>query len=124
MEHSLSRDVSMVPSSRFVANGIRRIAMRFEKALLMVSAAFVVASGFVASAPSASARVVCNREGDCWTTHANVHYPREYGVRVYNDRYADQHYRDRRWHASNRKWHDEGHDHDRGAYRNGQWVTF
>ena len=98
--------------------------MKLKKALWAASAAFVIASGFAASGQSASARVVCNRDGDCWTTHANVRYPREFGIRVYNERYADQRYRERRWHDSNRRWHDEGHEHDRGAYRNGQWVTF
>jgi hypothetical protein len=98
--------------------------VKLKKTLWAASAAFVIAGGMAVSVQSASARVVCNRDGDCWTTHANVKYPRELGIRVYNDRYTDQHYRDRRWHASNRKWHDEGHEHDRGAYRSGVWVPF
>jgi hypothetical protein len=53
-----------------------------------------------------------------------VRYPRDLGVRVYSDRYADQTYRSRRWHGNNRKWHDENHDRDRGAYRGGVWTPF
>ena len=98
--------------------------MQLGKSLLALGAACVVAVGFGAAASSASARVVCNREGDCWNSHANVRYPRELGVRVYSDRYADQGYREQRWHDNHRRWHDEGHDHDRGAYRNGVWFGF
>lgn len=98
--------------------------MQLNKALLALSAVFVVGVGFAATAQSASARVACNREGDCWSTHATVRYPHELGIRTYNDRYADQTYRDHHWHENNRKWHDEGHDRDRGAYRNGVWISF
>jgi hypothetical protein len=97
--------------------------MQFKKTFLAITAAVTITSG-LAMSESASARVVCNREGDCWRTHADVRYPREYGVRVYSDRYADQAYREHRWHDNNRRWHDEGHDGERGAYRNGAWVGF
>jgi hypothetical protein len=98
--------------------------MQFRKALFAASAAVIISGGMVAAIQPASAHVVCNREGDCWSTHANVRYPRDMGVRVYNDRYSDQSYRERRWHNQTRNWRDENHDRDRGAYRNGLWVTF
>lgn len=97
--------------------------MKFKKTILAFTAAMTVASG-LAMSTTASARVVCNREGDCWRTNAVVRYPREYGIRVYNNRYSDEAYRQRRWHDNHRRWHDEGHDGERGAYRNGVWVTF
>jgi hypothetical protein len=96
----------------------------FKKILISASGLFLLTGGLAALATSASARVVCNRAGDCWSTHATVRYPRDLGVHYYNDRYADRAYRDHRWHAYHRTWHDENHDHDRGAYRNGVWVQF
>ena len=98
--------------------------MQFKKKLSVVSTALIVAGSLAVFASPASARVVCNRAGDCWTTHANVRYPRDFGIRTYNDRYADQTYRQRRWHDNNRTWRDENHDRDRGAYRNGVWIQF
>ena len=98
--------------------------MQLKKTFLAVSAVVVFVGGVTAFAQPAFARVVCNRAGDCWSTHATVRYPRDLGVRAYNDRYADQTYRDRRWHDNHRTWREENHDHDRGAYRNGIWVQF
>jgi hypothetical protein len=98
--------------------------MQFRKALFAASAAVIISGGIVAVTQPASAHVVCNREGDCWSTHANVKYPSDMGVRRYSDRYADQGYRDRRWGNEHRTWREDNHDHDRGAYRNGLWVTF
>lgn len=92
----------------------------FKRTLLAVSTAFVVA----VTAQPASARVVCNRWGDCWRTDVVVTYPRDLRVRVYSDRYADEAYRERRWRHNHRRWREEDHEHDRGAYRNGVWVAF
>lgn len=92
--------------------------MTFKKTLLAASTAFVVA---VAAQP-ASARVVCNRWGDCWQTNVVVRYPRDLGIRIYTDRYADQAYRERRWRRYHREWREEHHDSDRGYYREGVWV--
>ena len=87
-------------------------------------AAFVTLGGIASFSSAASAHVVCNRAGDCWSTHANVRYPRNLGVRTYSDRYADEGYRQQRWRGNNRTWRDENHDRDRGAYRNGIWFNF
>lgn len=86
-------------------------------------AALIGVAGVAASTTPASARVVCNSDGDCWQTHARYQYPNELGVRYYNDRYASDRYRRHHWH-DNRTWRDEHHDRDRGYYRNGLWVTF
>jgi hypothetical protein len=98
-------------------------SMHISKTLLAVSAAAMLTGGLAITLP-ASAHVVCNRTGDCWSTHANVTYPRDLGVRTYSDRYADQSYRERRWGNNGRTWRDENHDRDRGAYRAGVWFGF
>jgi hypothetical protein len=99
--------------------------MTMRRTVFAVSVAVVFAAGAVAFTQPASAHVVCNRTGDCWSTHANVTYPSDLGVRKYSDRYADQSYRERRWGSnSGRTWRDENHDHDRGAYRSGAWIQF
>jgi hypothetical protein len=58
--------------------------MEMKKTLSAVSAAVILAGGLVAFSQPASAHVVCNREGDCWSTHANVQYPSAFGIRTYN----------------------------------------
>jgi len=98
--------------------------MKFKSTLLAASTAALVVGGLTLLVQPASAHVVCNRSGDCWSTHASVKYPREYGIRTYSDRYADESYRQRRWHDNGRTWRDENHDNDRGAYRSGVWVQF
>lgn len=87
-------------------------------------AASLTIGGLAAFTSSASAHVVCNRAGDCWSTHSRYNYPSELGVRFYSDRYANDRYRQRHWHDNNRNWRDEHHDRDRGYYRDGLWVTF
>jgi len=96
--------------------------MGFRKSLM--AAGLATACALAASASPASARVVCNRYGDCWRTQETVVYPRALGVRVYNDRYADEAYRERRWRRMHRHWRADDHMHDRGAWRDGVWVTF
>lgn len=103
---------------------IWRSPVQFKKTILAVSTAVIFTGGVAAFALPASAHVVCNQAGDCWSTHANVRYPRDLQIRRYNDRYADQNYRERRWHNNHRTWREENHDRDRGAYRNGVWFQF
>lgn len=98
--------------------------MRIRKIILTASALAASACGLALTSQPASARVVCNRFGDCWRTHEVVRYPRDLRVHAYSDRYADEAYRERRWRRMHRVWHNEDHDHDRGAWRNGAWVTF
>jgi hypothetical protein len=87
-------------------------------------AALSIATVFALGTP-ASAHVVCNRTGDCWSTHAEgVTYPSNLGVRTYSDRYANDDYRQQRWGNNGRTWRGNEHDHDRGAYRNGVWLSF
>jgi len=74
-------------------------------------------------APSASAHVVCNRNGDCWSTHQRYQYPSTIGIRFYNHRYMNSRYRHRHWHDQ-RTWRDEDHGAERGYYNNGAWITF
>jgi hypothetical protein len=97
--------------------------MNLRKTLITISAAAVLGTIGLASAPQpASARVVCNREGDCWSTHSRYHYPRDLGVQIYSDRYARPEYRERRWRDSHRTYRDERHD--RGYYKSGVWIQF
>lgn len=94
--------------------------MKFKTAL----SSAVLMGGLVVCTLPVSAHVVCNRAGDCWSTHANVKYPRDLGIRSYNDRYADEGYRQQRWRDNGRTWRGNDHDRDRGAYRNGVWFSF
>jgi hypothetical protein len=88
-----------------------------KKALSTAAIALCMAAGaLAATAGTASARVVCNNEGDCWHTDQNVHYPPAVGVRIHpDDWYFHQH------------WDDTHHYRDyhegRGYYRGGLWVT-
>ena len=86
--------------------------------------AAVTVSGLAAISTAASAHVVCNRAGDCWSTHTRYNYPSSLGIRFYSDRYANERYRNRHWHGDHHNWRDEHHDRDRGYYRDGAWITF
>jgi len=97
--------------------------MRVRKALVRASGAFALGIlGLSATVQSASAHVICNRDGDCWSTHSTYKYPPEVGLTIYSDRYADQAYRDREWRDLHRTWRDVRDD--RGYYKGGVWVTF
>jgi hypothetical protein len=79
-------------------------------ALLMGGAALVAVS-----AP-ASARVVCNREGDCWHTDT---VPRVPGVRL--DVHPDDWYFHQKWDGGDRHYRD--YHEGRGYYKGGLWIT-
>lgn len=98
--------------------------MNLKQTLITLSAAAILGTAGLAAAPpsSAEARVVCNRDGDCWRTKSRYRYPRDLGVSIYSNRYSDQAYRDSRWRDRNRTYRDERHD--RGYYRSGVWVQF
>jgi hypothetical protein len=85
--------------------------------------AVVTVGVVVGVSPAASAHVVCNSQGDCWSTHQRYQYPSTLGIRFYNNRYRSDRYRHRHWHDQ-RTWRDENHDSDRGYYNNGAWITF
>lgn len=69
------------------------------------------------TATAASAKVVCNEDGDCWRVKTFREYPPDVKLRVYDD--------DWKWSegdAHRYRWRE--HDHDRhGYYRHGGvWV--
>jgi hypothetical protein len=73
----------------------------------------VAAGALTFAATSASAEIVCNREGECWHIHGRADfYKREHGVHVYPDSWKwgkHEHY----------KWHEhEGH----GYWKSGIWI--
>lgn len=75
----------------------------------------VAALAFTTTA--ASAKVVCNEDGDCWRVKTYREYPPEVKLRVYDDNW--------KWADGDRdryRWRE--HDHDRhGYYRSGGvWV--
>lgn len=85
-----------------------------KKTIVSALAGLLAAGAVTATATSASAYVVCNRDGDCWHTHARVvrdgwaYHPDDwYFHRTWNDD------RDHHW----REYH-EG----RGFWRGGVWV--
>jgi hypothetical protein len=90
-----------------------------NKAISTAAMAMLVGIGaLAATAGSASARVVCNSEGDCWHTDQKVKYPPTLGVTIHPDDWYfhqdwahdnDHHYRD----------YHEG----RGYYKGGLWIT-
>ena len=83
---------------------------------LMLGAA-IAAGTLAVSIGSASAYVVCNRDGDCWHTESRYRAP---GVRF--DWHNDDWYFHQRW-DDRRHWREERHE-GRGYWRNGVWITF
>ena len=75
----------------------------------------IAAGAFVAMpVTSASAAIVCNREGVCWHVRKPWRYRDEFGVVIHPD--------DWRWGPSE---HFVFREHrGRGYWRNGVWVTF
>ena len=80
-------------------------------ALLMGTGALVAAS-----AP-ASARVVCNSEGDCWHTESA---PRVPGIRFQT--HPDDWYFHQHW-DGDRDHHYRDYHEGRGYYRSGVWIN-
>ena len=73
-------------------------------------------SALVATCGAASARVVCNNNGDCWHTEANYRYPGTGYTKHDDDWYFHQ------------TWNDQQHYRDyhegRGYYKSGVWIGF
>ena len=64
---------------------------KLGKSVLVTAGALALIGGLMTvAAEPASARVVCNRWGDCWSTHYR-HYP--YAGYRYDDPYYDPYYR-------------------------------
>jgi hypothetical protein len=76
----------------------------------------LAAGAAVFTAGGASARVVCNREGDCWHTDARDNYGRHWEV------HPDDWYFHQRWDQDRRRHWREWHE-GRGYYENGVWVV-
>ena len=80
----------------------------------LASAALLGAAAVAITATSASAYVVCNREGECWHAKSAYQYRAEYGIAVHPDGWAwgaNEHY----------KWHEHR---GRGYWRSGVWIKF
>jgi hypothetical protein len=77
-------------------------------------AAVIGLGGLALTAGTASARVVCNAEGDCWHTDSRAAYPNVVLQSHPDDWYFHQ------------KWDDQHHFRDyhggRGYYAHGVWV--
>jgi hypothetical protein len=66
------------------------------------------------TASSASAKIVCNEDGDCWRVKKYREYPPEAKIRVYED---DWKLTD----GSKSRWREPGHDRP-GYWRGGVWF--
>ena len=92
---------------------------RLSKIKGSVVAGSIVVGALVVMPMSASADVVCNRDGDCWhTSQRHTDYPPTLGLQFYGDDWRDAHRSDSHYH-----WRDDQKD-DRGYYDNGKWRTF
>jgi hypothetical protein len=79
-------------------------------------AAATVAIGLTAMATSASAYIVCNREGECWHVSRHYTYRPEFGIVVHPNHWrwgVNEHYR----------WREPAR-HERGYWRGGVWIRF
>jgi len=79
-------------------------------ALLMGAGTLVVTTG------TASARMVCNTDGDCWHSERNYRYPGTGYSHHPDDWYFHQTWNDQRHY---RDYHD-----GRGYYKGGVWIGF
>ena len=87
--------------------------MIFRKLLL---GAALGAGAIVAVSSSASAYVVCNRDGDCWHTEVRAHYPGTGYTYHPDDWYLHQ-----TW---NVRYHYRDYHRERGYYKGGVWLHF
>ena len=78
-------------------------------------ALLVAGSVLAMSATTASAEIVCNRDGDCWHIKTRHHYRPEFGVTIHPDNW--------RWRESERHYRWREHE-GRGYWRNGVWIEF
>ncbi len=80
-----------------------------------IAAAAILSVGALAfTAGTASARIVCNDEGDCWHTHAEYDYPPAVHLEVHPDNWKWREGEKRAW----REHEGEGH----GYWHQGVWV--
>lgn len=93
----------------------RKMVSNAAIAVLMGTGALVATTG------AASARMVCNSDGDCWHTESNYRYPGRGYTRHNDDWYFHQ-----KWNAENRDYRYRDYHEGRGYYsgRGGLWVGF
>lgn len=73
-------------------------------------------AAFALTATAASAKIVCNDDGDCWHVKKYREYPPDVKLRVYED--------DWKWSESDGpryRWREPGHERH-GYWRSGVWV--
>jgi hypothetical protein len=80
----------------------------------LILATIIGAGALAATATTASAEIVCNREGDCWHVREHYDYQPSFGLVVHDD---------------NWRWRDADHfrwrEHDgRGYWKGGVWLSF
>jgi hypothetical protein len=78
-------------------------------------AAVLGASALALTATSASAYVVCNRNGTCWHERNSYAYQPAFGVVVHPDNW--------RWRGGNYRWREHPGG-GRGYWRSGVWISF
>jgi hypothetical protein len=78
-----------------------------------------IAAGLALALGPASARIVCNREGDCW--HSDDSHAR-YSNDVHAQYHPDDWYFHQHW-DTDRQHHYRDYHEGRGYYRNGEWVN-
>lgn len=80
---------------------------------LLLAGTLAIAGLSIANS-GASARVVCNDDGDCWRVQTQYDYPPGVRLEFHGDDYRWGDHEKRRW-----------RDHDgRGYWQNGIWVEF
>jgi hypothetical protein len=78
--------------------------------------AAAAALGLVTLATSASAAIVCNREGDCWHVKNKYAYRSEWGLVVHPNHW--------RWGVHEKfRWREPVRE-ERGFWRGGVWIRF
>lgn len=84
------------------------------KKIAIAAAAAVL--GLSALATSASAAIVCNREGDCWHVKNRYAYRGEWGLVVHPNNWRWGRHEKFRWREPVRE--------ERGYWRGGVWIRF
>lgn len=84
---------------------------------LVAGALLAGLAGMALTSTTASAAVVCNREGDCWRVKNTYKYKPAFGLRVYGDNW--------KWnkrHDNKYRWREAGGG--RGYWSKGIWIQF
>jgi hypothetical protein len=109
---SLRRGWNNNPRGPFLCVQLPRTSMTTGKKLLLLAPLILTPLAF--SSTSASARIVCNVDGDCWHVHEDYTYRPDWGLTVHRD---------------NWKWKEGKHfswrEHKgRGYWKGGNWEEF